>query len=273
MAQFNYKDFLERENNKTNSSYSGGSKVTFFSSLKDDGDSTIIRFVYSSVEEFEFATVHKINEGGRYKQVSCLRASGSEPIDNCPLCACKKTVNGQSKFTYPLGSKFYAKFIEYVPDDNGNLIGQAKIWERPLAFAKSLASYMSEYGDLRNMLFKIIRHGAKGDIHTSYEVMLANPAIYNEGTCPKDSLSLFDGVDIKKFAYVNKSKEELQYFVEHGSFPAKQEHAVGTSKANYTAPVTNHTETNTASQNNVRTIYTTSESNTTQNDFFRPKRY
>lgn len=267
MAQFNYKDYLERENNKANSNYSGGSKVTFFNSLKDDGDSTIIRFVYGSVEEFEFATVHKINEGGRFKQVSCLRSNGSEPIDNCPLCACKKTVNGQSKFAYPLGSKFYAKFIEYVPDSNGNLTGQAKIWERPLAFAKSLASYASEYGDLRNMLFKIIRHGAKGDIHTTYEVMLANPTIYNDGTCSKDSLSLFDGVDIKKFAYVNKTKEELQYFVEHGSFPAKQAQTTE-------APAATHVEATSAPQSSVRLTSTSSaETSTTQNDFFRPKRY
>lgn len=75
-----------------------------------------------------------------------------------------------------------------------------------------------DYGDLRNIIFKITRHGRKGDTNTTYSLIVANPQIYKNEDYVAD-FSAFDTFDINRNMVLNKNAEELQYYVENGTFP------------------------------------------------------
>ena len=179
-------------------------KVGFFS-LKNDGDEAVVRFAYSSPEEFEVYTVHPVSIEGKFRKVNCindLRAG----IHNCPLC----------EAGIQLQNKFYIKLIEYVRDENNNIVPQARIWERPTSYLQRLTNLFTEYGDLRNCVFKIKRNGEKGSMKTDYSFMFGNPTIYNDNLYVKD-FSEFDNYSVIGSAILDYDESKLRELLGSGS--------------------------------------------------------
>lgn len=188
--------------------------VSYFA-LSNDGDEAVVRFNYSSPQELEITSVHTVTIGDKQRRVSCLRTP-YEPIDNCPLCAAgEKPV-----------SKIFIKLIEYVRNDQGQIVPVAKIWERPVAFARLLRTYFDEYGSLSDFVFKIKRHGKRGDTSTTYETIPANPAIYKPEIYVKD-FSAFENYSLSSYVVLEKSYDELKAIM-NGTYvePIKQKATV-----------------------------------------------
>ena len=173
------------------------SRVGYFS-LKDDGDEAIVRFCYTSPDEFEVYTVHPVTIDGKFRKVNCindLRAG----IHTCPLCAAG----------VQLQQKFYIRLIEYTRDEQGNIVPYARIWERPASYMQILTNLFTEYGPLCDNVFKVKRSGARGDMQTTYSIMFGNPSIYNDQLYPKD-FSAFENYSPLGTAIIDKNESELR---------------------------------------------------------------
>ena len=170
--------------------------VSYFG-LKDDGDEAVVRFV-NDPEEFEVYTVHPITVDGKFRKVNCINdiANG---VHSCPLC----------ESNTPLQNRFYIKLIEYVRDEAGNITAQPKIWERPTSYIQRLVNLYTEYGSLKDVIFKVKRNGARGDMKTDYVFMFGNPSIYNEQLYPKD-FSAFENYSPLGTAILNKTADEMR---------------------------------------------------------------
>ena len=214
MAQYGYEEWKTR-------SKGGASgrdfKVGYFNSLRDDGDFAIVRFAYESSKEFIVQDVHVVKVGEKYKRVVCPRDK-YDSKDKCPLCAAGEYAR----------SKGFVKVIEYVKDEDGKIVAQPKIWERPAKFytdiltaftnAKDLGLYPMD-ATIGDVVFKVSRDGAKGSKDTTYNVNPTNPAIYKPEIYVKD-FSDFDGLDLAHHSYPVKTPEEIQHYLDTGDFPA-----------------------------------------------------
>ena len=176
MGKINWNDFQAKaaEMEARQQSQGNGPRVGFFT-LKNDGDEAIVRIMHDSPEEFDILAVHPVQVDGRFRNVSCLRGP-SDPMDMCPFCLENKK----------LATKIYIHMIQYVRDENNQIVAQPKVWERTTAYARQLAEYINEYGPLSDMIFKIKRNGAAGSMETTYTIMPANAKLYPEDLYVKD---------------------------------------------------------------------------------------
>ena len=176
MAKLNWNDFQEQvaamEERQANAG--NGPRVGYFS-LKNNGDEAIVRIMHDTPEDFDILAVHQTQVDGRYRSVSCLRGP-NDPMDMCPFCADGKRVN----------LRLYIHMIQYVKDDQGNVVAQPKVWERSTNYAKTLVNYMNECGPLSDMIFKIKRNGAAGSMDTTYDILPGNAKLYPENVYVRD---------------------------------------------------------------------------------------
>ena len=210
MAQVNFDDALKMETTRQD----GNNNQFEFFTLKNDGDSAVVRFVYNSTAEFEIFTVHNVNIGGKLKKISCLR-SPSDPSSLCPLCE-----SGNSIY-----NRFFIRMLEYRVSPQGQIIPQPVVWERSMSYATKLKSLMDEYGPLSQNLFKIVRHGAAGSQDTTYDIMFCSPQVYSPQMYPPVE-NAFNDVKLLGTVIMNKNYQEIQQFVTTGSFPANTSNAV-----------------------------------------------
>lgn len=207
MAKMNFTDV---ENLPQQSSGTGHNSVGFFS-LKNDGDTAIVRIMHDTTEDFDIESLHDVKVDGKYKKISCLRNSVYDDVENCPLCA-----GG-----YDVKHKFFIHLIEYVQDaTTGKLVALPKIWERPLSYAKELKTLLINYGPLSNSLFKVQRNGAAGDMKTTYNIMYCPPAMYPDNVYQKLD-NPFKDYSVLGTIVWDKTKEELTQFLVSGAFPTK----------------------------------------------------
>lgn len=199
-VNFNDIDFNTGSNNRTNS-------VGFFG-LANDGDSAIVRFIHDSVSTFDILSVHPSRVDGKFRNINCIR-SAKDPIGTCPLCAAgEKVVN-----------KIYIHLLEYTKDENGNIVAEPKVWERSLNYATKLKEYIDNYGPLSDVVCKIVRHGRKGDMQTTYEIIPnLSKQIYTDELYPKQT-NAFDNYSALGVSVLNKNFNELEFFLASGSFP------------------------------------------------------
>ena len=185
--------FNELDNYKT----SGGAN---YFKLENDGDSAMVRFMYNSIDDVEGTAVHTIPvEGSQWgRDVNCLR-SYNEPIDECPLC--KAGYNVKAKLFVPL----------YNIDDD-----EVQIWTRSKSYGSKLSGLISrgtkKGNNFVNNVFSIERSGKKGDKQTTY----------NEYLEETDDIELDDLPEVPDpigTVVMDKSFEELEYYVEHKEFP------------------------------------------------------
>ena len=213
MSRFNFDEFMAAEaaaakQPKGNGPRPQGSGVQYFG-LKNDGDEAIVRFDYSTKEDIEVVNIHVVEAGGKNRKVECLRESALEPLDNCPLC----------QAGYKLFKKMYVKLIEYVPQQDGTVKPEPRIWERKADFCQTIMSLMTDYGDLRECVFKVRRQGKAGDPGTTYMINYQNPRIYTSELYKAD-FSGFDGYDLNRYVVLKRTAQDMVTFVETGNFPA-----------------------------------------------------
>ena len=189
----------ERQAQRQDFSQQNRTYVSYFG-LKDDGDEAIVRFACDP-EEFEVYTVHPVTIDGKFRKVNCIN-NISEGIHSCPLC----------ESGTPLQNRFYIKLIEYTRDEQGNIVPQAKIWERPTSYIQRLVNLYTEYGSLKDNIFKIKRNGARGDMKTDYVMMFGNPSIYNEQLYPKDFSAFVDYSPLGT-AILDKTANEMRELI------------------------------------------------------------
>lgn len=170
--------------------------VSYFG-LKDDGDEAIVR-IANDPEEFEVYTVHPTTVDGKFRKVNCINDI-NVGVHSCPMC----------EAGVQLQNRFYIKLIEYTRDEQGNIVPQAKIWERPTSYIQRLVNLYTEYGSLKDNVFKIKRNGARGDMKTDYVMMFLNPSIYNEQLYVKD-FSAFDNYSPLGTAILDKTADEMK---------------------------------------------------------------
>ena len=229
MAKINWNEFQERAAaNEERQNQANGPRVGFFA-LKNDGDKAVVRIMHDSPDDFDMLAIHRIPvEGQRFgRAVNCLRGP-KDPIDMCPACAAGEKVN----------LRLYIHLIEYIKNDEGQIVATPKIWERSMSYAKTLADYIAEYGPLSDMIFTIKRSGAKGSMDTSYTVLPANEKIYPSEVYYKDA-SLFEGYSALGTAVADKDYAGMMEMLEGAPAPiqaANPQQASYQPKTTYQAP-------------------------------------
>lgn len=198
MAQISYSESMQNAVNSEN-------QVGFFS-LPKDGDEAIVRFICDSIDDFVILTRHDVGQGKNYRTVNCLRTP-HDPIDACPFCAAGLN----------LKQSFYIHLIQYIKSEDGSITPVPRIWERSTSYATKLKGYIENYGPLTSLVCKIIRHGT--GLNTEYEIIpnLA-PTIYPESMYPC-AKELFEGYRVVGRAVMEKSAEDMDYYLLNGMFP------------------------------------------------------
>lgn len=220
MAQVNFETAQQLEDSRPR----GGSGSFEFFNLRNDGDQSVVRFMYKDVSDFDIFTVHNVTINGKYRKVSCIR-DPHDATEACPLCA-----SGNS-----ISNRFYIKMLEYRVNDQGQVEIHPVVWERSMSYASKLKSMLEEYGPLEDCLFKIKRNGAAGSMDTTYDIMFCSPKVYSDETYPK----IEDAFKDTKFLgtiVLDKTYAEIETFLATGAFPATNTQAQAGAPANVTPP-------------------------------------
>lgn len=224
---------VDFNNMQDDSAYSttnrAGGDVDFFT-LRNDNDEAIVRFMCDSTDDFEILTVHDIKVGDKYRKINCIR-DFRDPVENCPLCASGTKIN----------QRFFIKMIQYdkSSDAAGNVIitPKAMIWERSTAYAKTLKSYLDNYGPLSDIICKVIRHGKAGDMQTTYEIVPnLNKMIYKDEVYVKDT-GIFGDFNAFGTIVMDRTYDEIMQFQMTGQFPVREKK----EQASVEAPVQSYT--------------------------------
>jgi hypothetical protein len=96
------------------------------------------------------------------------------------------------------------------------------IWDRPAGFSRELANKLMVAGDLRNTLVLITRNGKAGDMQTTYsmDILPETHPIFKPEMIPND-FSAFNGFNIARHSYWEKTAEEIQVYLTTGQFPER----------------------------------------------------
>lgn len=184
---------------------SDGNNKTGFFYLKDDGDTARVRLMYDSAEDIEGFSLHQVRVGDKDRFVNCIREY-NEPVDNCPFCKARM--------------KTYAKMYIPLYNEDSN---QIQFWERGRTFYSQISGLVSRYKNIVQRTFDIERNGAKGDTGTKYSFY---PVGEPDGTIVQDIL---DDLDLDTMPsplgtiILDKSAEDMIYYLDNGEFPSKDE--------------------------------------------------
>ena len=189
MGRFNYQDA---------DNYGGSGNNSYFS-LKNDGDMASVRFMYNDMDDVEGFAVHQVEIDGKKRYVNCLR-DYNEPKSKCPFCEA--------------GMKQIAKlFIPLYDEDEGDI----KVWERGKNFFAKISGLCARYAKdvpLVSHTFDIERHGKPGDTQTTYETF--------ETGCDETKIEdLGELPEILGTFVLDKSADDMNYYLEEGEFPAE----------------------------------------------------
>ena len=176
----------------------GGQGGAGYFSLKNDKDTARVRFLFDSIEDVEGYAVHQVEIDGKKRYVNCLREYG-QPISDCPFCAAKMFTS--AKYFVPI----------YKIDEDRN-----QTWERGKKFGAKLSSMCARYPHLMTHVFEIERNGKAGDTATTYE-------IYEVDHDPDVTMEDFEVPEVLGSIVLDKSAEEMEYFLDYGEFPSDDE--------------------------------------------------
>ncbi len=170
-----------------------------FFSLKNDKDTGVVRFLYESDQDMDYAFVHRVKIDGKDRIVECLGRDAG-----CPLC--------QS------GNRSQLKLYLQLEHD-----GQVKVWERGKTFIPTMLSISERYAPLFNKRFEIERNGKAGDMKTTYQMFIMQED-------EEDKKQTLEDIKAKKIVLKDgKSKLILQLTPEEmmqaidGTFTLKQD--------------------------------------------------
>jgi hypothetical protein len=149
--------------------YSGGNGGnTSFFSLKNDGESATVRFLYGdNPEELDWFVVYKVSIGGKDRYVKQNREN-----DPLAMAGFKPSIRG---------------IIQLVKENEPSKV---LLWDRGRPQLEQLIVLMNQYGPLKNMPYNITRKGAKGSKETSYFIM---PLMSQTQVTLADRVKLVDG--------------------------------------------------------------------------------
>lgn len=163
--------------------------------LKNDGDVARVQFLFADCSELDVFSAHRIKLGDKDRYVDCLRHDPADSLDVCPLCDSGNPLK-------------IARFV-VMYDLNDKKI---KIWERGKQFIQKLEGLANRYYPLSGTVFEIERHGKAGDTQTKYE-------IYPCPDIPAVDISDIEKPDLLGTVVLSKTAEEMEYFLNTGSFP------------------------------------------------------
>jgi len=225
MSQFSYSDYQNTIAKAQGNSSASSVKVGFFK-LKNDGDEALVRIHCSALEDLKFANVHKPAFGKKfeglgtgYTPVSCLNEVGSYS-DNCPFC--KAAAEGHDVVMKAAKTVYLEMLVAYKDPQTGSWsAAQPVVWERPAGFSREIATKLRDYGNLKDIIFKVTRQGSGKETKYSLDFI----PVYNKPEIIPADFSAFDNFDITKHSYWVKSAEDLESYLATGHFPevAKEE--------------------------------------------------
>lgn len=207
MAQVSFETAFNNNYAETPQNNTNRNNVSFFF-LKNNGDSAIVRFMESSITDFNLLSCHPIQLNGKFRQLNCLRGA-NDPIDNCPAC----------KANMKTATKFYVRMLQYVPNEQGVIEAKPVVWERSLNYASQIRDLIMNYGDLKNCIFKITRNGAAGDMKTTYNIMYCPEQMYPQEKYPIVE-NAFDNYNPLGTIVLNKTAGEIETYIATNNFPA-----------------------------------------------------
>ena len=187
------------------SSNSSKSKRNYLT-LKDNGSIARGRILCAKAEDIECFEVHRVKVGDYEREVNCLydKESGGS-LDDCPFC--KAGIKKTAKIFIP----FFNKDAEPGKE--------IQIFERPYGYYSKISNYCARYNPIIGTEVEIERRGEAGYQKTDYDIF---PVGDRDGTTVEDILDDC-GVDaLPKIlgSYVlDKSAEDMEYFVAHNEFP------------------------------------------------------
>lgn len=184
--------------------YKSNAGASFFN-LENDKDVATVRLCHKDANDIEIIACHQIEVDGRRKKVSCLR-SYNDPISLCPLCAAG----------YPLQLRYFVHMLQYEKSFDGFTgAKEKKVWERGRTFQKEILGLSGRYNPLWQTAFEIERQGKKGEQTTKYGIY---PMNYTTEELPIDDEDL-ENESVLGTIVMEKSAEELEYFVRNNEFP------------------------------------------------------
>lgn len=190
MAEFSVKDADK---------YGGQGGGGYFS-LKNDRDTARVVFPFNGIEDVRGYSVHQVEVNGKKRYVNCLHEYG-QPKDDCPFCAA-------GKFTL---AKYFIP-VYNVDED------RIQTWERGKQFGDRLSSICARNPDLVTHGFEIERIGKKGDTKTTYDIYSDR-----DNDDPNRKAEDFDVPNPLGTIILDKSAEDMQFYLETGEFPADDE--------------------------------------------------
>ena len=204
----------------------GGTKVGFLK-LPNDGSEALVRINYGSVSEFMMTSYHQLDASQKYMKIECLAPQGTYG-STCPLCTAAASNPSISKAK----TRIFVPMLAAYREAGGVLSAPVPvIWDAAANarqdYAKALATKLADFGNLRDHVFILRRHGTGLD--TSYSIDYV-PALDSEEYVPKD-FSAFANFNIAKHSYWVKSLDEITTFLTTGSFPQYQKQDQPTAPA------------------------------------------
>lgn len=172
----------------------GGHGGGGYFSLKNDKDVAAVRFMYNSVDDVEGYAVHRVEIDGKNRYVNCLREY-DQPVDECPFC----------RERYPQFAKLFIPVYNIDED-------KVQVWERGKKYFQKISSICARYSNLVSHTFEIERNGKAGDQQTTYE-------IYETGNDDTTLEDLPELPNILGGLVLDKSADDMEYFIESGEFP------------------------------------------------------
>ena len=175
----------------------GGQGGAGYFSLKGDGDTAYVRFLYDTADDIEGYAVHEVEIDGKKRYVNCLREY-NQSVDDCPFCKAKKFQ--VAKLFVPL----------YNEDEQ-----KVQVWERGKKFFAKMSGICARYNKapIVAQTFEIQRNGKPGDTSTTYEIYRSDE--------PADDTKLedFEMPEVLGSVVLDKTAEDMEFYLEEGYFP------------------------------------------------------
>lgn len=206
MAKISMADVEKAAGNESGSaSNSGNYQKVKWLSLKNDKESRKVKFLYKNVQDIEVYKTHKVRLPNlKFDiRVDCLG-------DDCPFC----------KASQPEVNKTHCEGYLQIFDPEEKAV---KLWVVnwfALKRISNILKYAPEGSELVNANYMIVRNGAPGYNRTTYDCINVGK---DEVTLDELNKQNFNPYKILGSVVQQKSVEDMQYFLEHGDFPKKQD--------------------------------------------------
>ena len=218
----------------------GSTKVNYFKLA--EGASCLVRINVGSVEDLVVYTVHKPVFGKQFEGlknpfagISCYNEIGNYSGETCPLC--KAVTEGHSVISKADKLIYVQMLVSYLDPTKGQYTTAVPtIWERKASFCNELVGKIANYGDLRNVVFKLSRTGT--GVSTRYTLDYV-PMLDKEEYIPND-FSGFNDFKPEKVCFYEKDLNEINNYLVTGHFDDTNQEVAATAfpaaQAAYSAP-------------------------------------